>query len=186
MSALSSRELCDLVEIGVLGVAKVKFQSDDHLTKGDLYWIYPPGFDVNDITDSEVRSMKYSKVDDAARHILTLGNGTLMAKLDIAPAYCNIPVHTNDRHLFGTSWPFLFLFPRAWLWDNDWKHLLMEHRQFSLHSKQNLLTNSGYSPALADWLEDMWFVPGLLRPLYPFSSDPCGTPVMCDLHCGNE
>ena len=48
--------------------------------------------------------MKYAKVDDAARLILTLGKGTLMAKFDIAQAYCNIPVHADDRHLLGMIW----------------------------------------------------------------------------------
>ena len=71
------------------------------MAKRDLYWIYPPGFSVN---HSEACSKKYTKVDDAARFILTLGRGTLMAKLDIAQAYRNIPVHADDQHLLGMIW----------------------------------------------------------------------------------
>ena len=32
------------------------------------------------------------------------GKGTLMAKLDIAHAYCNIPVHPDNCHLLGMIW----------------------------------------------------------------------------------
>ena len=49
-------------------------------------------------------SLKYSTVDDAAKLILSLGKGTLTAKLDIAHTYHNIPVHPDDRHLLGMMW----------------------------------------------------------------------------------
>ena len=65
---------------------------------------FPPGFSVNDAIDSEVCSLKYSTVDDAAKLVVSLGKGTLMAKLDIAHAYRNIPVHPDDRHLLGMMW----------------------------------------------------------------------------------
>jgi len=65
---------------------------------------FPPGSSVNDAISSEVSSMKYATVDDAAKLVLSLGKGTLMANLDIANAYCNIPVHPDDRHLLGMVW----------------------------------------------------------------------------------
>ena len=36
--------------------------------------------------------------------MLSLGKGTLLAKVDIESAFCNIPVHPNDRHLLGMLW----------------------------------------------------------------------------------
>ena len=45
--------------------------------------------------------MKYATVDNAAKLVFSLGKGTLMAKLDIAHAYCNIPVHPDNCHLLG-------------------------------------------------------------------------------------
>ena len=65
---------------------------------------FPSGFSVNDAINSELSSMKYATVDDAAKLVLVLGKGTRMAKLDIAHAYRNIPVHPDDRHLFGMVW----------------------------------------------------------------------------------
>ena len=43
-------------------------------------------------------------VDDITAQILTVGRGTLMAKIDIKNAYRNIPVHPSDRHLLGMEW----------------------------------------------------------------------------------
>ena len=40
----------------------------------------------------------------AAQIISELGRGALMAKIDIAYAYRNIPVHPEDRHLLGMIW----------------------------------------------------------------------------------
>ena len=65
---------------------------------------FPPGFSVNDAINSLLSSMKYATVDDAAKLVLALGKGTCMAKLDIAHAYRNIPVHPDDRHLLGMVW----------------------------------------------------------------------------------
>ena len=48
--------------------------------------------------------MKYATVDDAAKLVLALRKGTRMAKLDIAHAYRNIPVHPDDRHLLVMVW----------------------------------------------------------------------------------
>ena len=32
------------------------------------------------------------------------GRGALMEKFDVEAAYCNIPVHSNDRFLLGLKW----------------------------------------------------------------------------------
>ena len=48
--------------------------------------------------------MAYISVDDAIRKIITLGKGTLLAKIDIKSAFCLIPVHPADRHLLAMEW----------------------------------------------------------------------------------
>ena len=43
-------------------------------------------------------------IDDAVQTIHRLGNGTLMAKLDLKAAHRSVPVHPDDRPLLGTRW----------------------------------------------------------------------------------
>ena len=62
------------------------------------------GSSVNDGIDSAFTSICYSSIDDAVRIIQFLGNGTLMAKLDIKAAYHLVPVNLEDRLLLGTRW----------------------------------------------------------------------------------
>ena len=38
------------------------------------------------------------------QHVLSLGKGSLLAKIDIESAFRNIPVHPHDRHLLGMQW----------------------------------------------------------------------------------
>ena len=45
--------------------------------------------------------MAYSSIHEAARMVLHLGMGTEMAKIDIASAFCLIPVHPDDCYLLG-------------------------------------------------------------------------------------
>ena len=64
----------------------------------------PEGHSVNDGIEPDMCSLKYSSVDAAAEIIAHLGQGALLAKIDIAHAYRNIPVHPQDRHLLGMMW----------------------------------------------------------------------------------
>ena len=48
--------------------------------------------------------MSYISVDDAIRQIITLGQGTLLTKIDIKSAYRLVPVHPADRHLLAMEW----------------------------------------------------------------------------------
>lgn len=43
-------------------------------------------------------------VDDAARIVSDLGRGLLLAKVDMAHAYCNVAIHPADRYLLGMKW----------------------------------------------------------------------------------
>ena len=64
----------------------------------------PEGKSVNDGIDRERCSLQYESVDDAARILMGLGRGAQMAKIDIAHAYRNVPVHPTDRYLLGMQW----------------------------------------------------------------------------------
>ena len=46
----------------------------------------------------------YPTVDQAVAHILQVGQGVVLAKVDVAHAFRNIPVHPDDRHLLGMRW----------------------------------------------------------------------------------
>ena len=64
----------------------------------------PEGHSVNDFVDKELCLLSYISVDDVARVVLQLGQGTLMAKADIKEAFRTIPVHPADRWLLGMQW----------------------------------------------------------------------------------
>lgn len=65
---------------------------------------HPPGYSVNDGIAKELATLQYASVDDAARIISHLGKDAKLAKIDIAHAYRNIPVHPRDWHLLGMEW----------------------------------------------------------------------------------
>ena len=50
-----------------------------------------------------IRSIIVS-VDDAAKAIMAKWLGALLAKVDIASAYRNIPIHPDNRWLLGMKW----------------------------------------------------------------------------------
>ena len=68
---------------------------------------------VNEGIATGVCYLSYVRVDKAARRLLQLGPGALMAKLDIESAYGQIPVHPDDRHLLGVRWKGVVYLDRA-------------------------------------------------------------------------
>ena len=64
----------------------------------------PPHRSVNDGIDLQICSVQYPNVDQAIAHIMGLRPGAMLAKVDIAHAFRNIPVHPEDRYLLGMSW----------------------------------------------------------------------------------
>ena len=64
----------------------------------------PVGHSVNDGIPKEPFSVQYMKVDDVINGIMSLGRGSLLAKFDVESAYCNVPVHSDDRYLLGMKW----------------------------------------------------------------------------------
>ena len=61
----------------------------------------PEDHSVNDGIIKESCSFHYTSINEAAVQVLACGPGTLMAKMDVQQAYCNIPVAPKARHLLG-------------------------------------------------------------------------------------
>ena len=57
------------------------------------------GASVNDGVGSEICSLQYVSVEDAAQAVVANGAGTWLGKVDVARAYRNIPIHPDDRWL---------------------------------------------------------------------------------------
>ena len=64
----------------------------------------PEGGSVNDGVDKEMSSVSYTSVDVIASKVLALGQGAMLAKMDIKQAYRIIPTHPEDRRLLGMRW----------------------------------------------------------------------------------
>ena len=65
---------------------------------------HPERLSINDGIDKNQCSLSYLKLDKVAEIAMRLGQGTLLAKLDIQSAYRVIPVHPEDRSLLGMKW----------------------------------------------------------------------------------
>ncbi len=65
---------------------------------------FPHGEAVNDGIGEAVSLLTYVGVQDAVRAIVQLGMGTVLAKVDTKTAYCNVPVHPEDKWLLGMRW----------------------------------------------------------------------------------
>ena len=64
----------------------------------------PRGASVNDGIDQTLCSISYVSIDEAARRVVKLGSGALLAKLDLRNAYRVVPVHPDDQPLLGMRW----------------------------------------------------------------------------------
>jgi hypothetical protein len=61
----------------------------------------PEGSSVNDGTDKDLASLSYVSVDDVAAAVLKLGQGAVMAKMDIKTSLSEHP--SAPRHLLGVQ-----------------------------------------------------------------------------------
>lgn len=62
---------------------------------------YPSGSSVNDFIDSELCSVNYTSFEVALEMLAKLGNGALVARLDIKSAFRLLPIHPSDFDLLG-------------------------------------------------------------------------------------
>ena len=65
---------------------------------------FPERGNVNDGIDEALCSLQYTSVERIAVAAQALGDGALMAKLDVQSAYRLLPVHPTDRALLGIEW----------------------------------------------------------------------------------
>ena len=65
---------------------------------------HPVDLSVNDGIPKELCSLSYITVDTAINHIMELGQGALLAMMDIKSAFHLLPVHPSDRHLLAIEW----------------------------------------------------------------------------------
>ena len=59
---------------------------------------------VNRGIPKELCSLTYITVDSAIQHIQRVGQGSILAKIDIKSALRLLPVHPANRHLLAMSW----------------------------------------------------------------------------------
>ena len=59
---------------------------------------------------SSVNETKYASVGDVTKSIQRLGRGCFMAKTDVKPAFCIIPIHPADYPLLGIHWNNMYYF----------------------------------------------------------------------------
>ena len=64
----------------------------------------PHGRSVNEGISKEDHSLQYVTVDDNIKHVIQLGKGALMFKVDIKHAFRLIPVHRDDWLILGMVW----------------------------------------------------------------------------------
>ena len=63
----------------------------------------PPGRSVNDYISDDESSVSFNNFDSAVNIVAKLGQGALLAKLDVKSAFRICPVHPSDWHLLGFS-----------------------------------------------------------------------------------
>ena len=69
----------------------------------------PEGHSVNDGIPKPLFSVQYVTVDSFIDGIMARGRGTLMAKFDVASAYRNVAIHSQDRSLLGMKWSIAYM-----------------------------------------------------------------------------
>ena len=65
---------------------------------------HPEGRSVSDGISKALCSLHYVTIDDAITQVVELGQGCLLAKIDIKSAFRLLPVHPTDRHLLQMVW----------------------------------------------------------------------------------
>ena len=97
-----SLEALPAAHISIFGVIPKGYQSDKWHLIIDLS--FPKGQSVNDGIPKELCSLQYITIDHAINHIMSIGPGTLLGKIDIKSAFRLLLVHPTDRHLLVMQW----------------------------------------------------------------------------------
>ena len=65
---------------------------------------YSKGHSINDGISKPLCELHYVTIDEAIDKIAQLGNGSLLAKIDIRSAFRLLPIHPADCHLLAMRW----------------------------------------------------------------------------------
>ena len=91
-----------LLQLSPFGVIPKKYKPDKWRLIVDLS--SPTGYSVNDAIARDPCSVSYTSIDDVVEFAQDLGQGCLMAKLDLQEAYRAVPVHPSDQRLLAVTW----------------------------------------------------------------------------------
>ena len=78
-----------------------------------MHLSFPPGASVNDGININQFPLRYSTVAEAMQSCMLLGQGALMAKLDVKSAFRLCPVRSEEHHLLGIHWKGQFFYDRV-------------------------------------------------------------------------
>ena len=96
------KETAPNVHINRFGVIPKKHQVGKWRLITDLS--FPEGSSINDGIDTTACSLSYVTVQEVAHRAVSMGKGSLLAKIDIKSAYRLIPVSPLDRTWLGMCW----------------------------------------------------------------------------------
>ena len=97
-----SPSLLPQVHINRFGVIPKRHQPGKWRLIVDLS--YPKGHSVNDGILRSLCELHYITIDDAIQKIVQMGQGSLLAKIDIQSAFRLLPIHPTDRPLLAMRW----------------------------------------------------------------------------------
>lgn len=72
-----------------------------------MYLSAPTGQSI-DIISPEQYTLHYATVDDGGHLLTKLGEGAMLAKVNLRSAFRMIPVHREDWQLLGMQWRGLY------------------------------------------------------------------------------
>ena len=73
----------------------------------------PASHSINDKIHDIFAEVSYSTIEDAIKHIISIGPGAFLAKSDIEKAFRLIPIHPDQYHLLVFKWGDSFFYDRC-------------------------------------------------------------------------
>ena len=96
--------------ISPLGLVPKKIEGEFRLIH---HLSFPKGSSLNDGISSDHTRVSYATVEDAIRHIRSVGSTCFLAKTDIKNAFRIIPIRPQDYNLLGMCWRGLYYYDRC-------------------------------------------------------------------------